>query len=164
MLVRPPTATDLDAMVRIELAARADAERRWSPPPSGLRARDAAAVRARWRDAEHARVAVVNREVVGCIAWDDDDGRPCAYGPFVDPLHLRTGIGRALLAVAMRRARMAGNVQMTLWVPLADARARAFARAMGFIDDSGRRPLPGSDAGLARRVAFLPAGLASGGV
>lgn len=163
MLIRPPAPDEITAMARVELAARADAERRWSPPPSGLHAFDPEALSARWAAAGWSRVALVDRRLVGCIARGvDPDGLYVAHGPFVDPLHLRTGIGRALLAVAMRRARIAGAERMALWIPAADPRARAFTRAMGFVDDGGRRPLAGSAAGLVRRVAVLPAGLAHG--
>ena len=165
MLIRPPTADETPLMARIESAARAAAEARWSPPPASqdrpVHQLDPWRVR---RHTASTRVAIVDTRVVGCIAWGPSpvDGLPTAFGPFVDPLHERTGVGRALLAVAMRRSRLAGADRMVLWVPAADARARAFARALGFVIADGHRPLPHSEAGELRRLAILPAGLAIG--
>ncbi len=163
MLIRPPTAGDVPTMARIELEARVAAERSWSPPP-GLRARSPDEAADGWRArmaGGAARVAVSDLRVVGCVAWPvvEPRGLPELYGPFVDPVHWRAGIGRALAAVAMRRARLAGHGRMLAWIPAADPRARAFARAMGFLPD-GVSPVGPGD--RLRRVAVLPASLAAG--
>lgn len=166
MLIRPPTPADLPAIARVELDARAAAEQRWSPPPDGLRILSVDVTAEAWRrriEDGSTRVAIVDLTIVGCIAWRPIDGLPTAYGPFVDPPHARTGIGRALLAVAMRRARLAGHDRMALWLAAADPRARLFARAMGFVADGAYREVDGNPAGEVRRVAVLPAGLALGG-
>lgn len=164
MLIRPPRIDETDALAAIELAARVAAEARWSPPPA-LQPRDVGAMARAWRariEGGPTRVAIVDTLPVGCVAWSTDP-LPTLWGPFVDPLHARTGIGRALVAVAMRRARLAGAEHMRLPIPAADPRARAFARALGFVIDGGTAPLPGSPPGLLNRLAVLPAGLAPGG-
>ncbi len=164
MLIRPPRNHEADALAAIELAARVAAEARWSPPPA-LQPRDLDAMARRWRarlESGPTRVAIVDTAPVGCVAWSAEP-LPALYGPFVEPLHERTGIGRALVAVAMRRARLAGAEHMLMPIPAADPRARAFARALGFVVDDGTDTLVGSPAGLLRRLAILPAGLAPGG-
>lgn len=170
MLIRPPRTSDIEAMARIELEARAAAERDWSPPPSGLRARSVAERAAVWRaalDGSTTRVAVVDTHVAGCVRWAALDGLPTLTGPFVDPIRWRMGVGRALVAVAMRRARLAGHDRLAAWVPEADPRARAFARRLGFVAPDraapGARRATGDGVDVCW-VAILPAGLASGGV
>lgn len=163
MLIRPPTAADVEAMARIEVEARVAAEQSWSPRPRGLRARSVDDAAAGWRQRldGSARVAVSDLRVVGCAAWRVVHGVPELTGPFVDPLHWRTGVGRALAAVAMRRARLQGHERMQMWIPAADPRARAFARAMGFVLH-GASPVASGARDRVLRVAVLPASLALG--
>lgn len=165
MLIRPPTAADLAPMARVEAEARAMAAAGWSPPAAGLRAVSVEALADGWRarlaePGRAVRVAVVDTAVAGCVAWGAGEAEREAevFGPFVDPVRWRRGVGRALVAVAMRRARLAGFERVALWLPAADPRARRFAARLGFAAGAPRRAVDG--VAEIRYAAVLPAGLA----
>ncbi|MFG2889031.1 GNAT family N-acetyltransferase [Streptomyces sp. NPDC048248] len=54
---------------------------------------------------------------------------------YVMPALIGTGVGRALLAAAMGRARAAGFGTLYLWVVRGNARARRFYERAGFVPD-----------------------------
>jgi GNAT superfamily N-acetyltransferase len=86
----------------------------------------------------------------------------CQYGPseedgedpalvghihrlYVEPARQRTGVGRALLAVATDRLRQEGTFAATLWVLESDDRARAFYEALGWKPNEKRKSSPTAD-------------------
>ncbi|MET9254652.1 GNAT family N-acetyltransferase [Streptomyces sp. NPDC003717] len=73
-----------------------------------------------------------------------EDGRRTAdaelYAVYVDPAHLGTGVGRALLAESVRRCAAAGRARMLLWVLRDNARARRFYERAGFRADGAEEP------------------------
>ncbi|MFG2884248.1 GNAT family N-acetyltransferase [Streptomyces sp. NPDC048297] len=60
------------------------------------------------------------------------------YALYVDPGHLGTGIGRALLAESVERC--AGYPRMFLWVLRENGRARRFYERAGFRPDGAEEP------------------------
>ncbi|MET9800655.1 GNAT family N-acetyltransferase [Streptomyces sp. NPDC006368] len=80
-------------------------------------------------------------EVVGwaCHGPYRDGGAVTAdaelYALYVDPAHLSTGVGRALLLESAARATAAGYPAMRLWVLKDNSRARRFYEAFGFAPD-----------------------------
>jgi ribosomal protein S18 acetylase RimI-like enzyme len=54
---------------------------------------------------------------------------------YVDPMHERRGIGRALALASCDAARSQGFTRLSLWVLEENARARAFYNAVNFVDD-----------------------------
>ncbi len=62
------------------------------------------------------------------------------YAIYVDPARCGGGIGRALLAQAVRQCAAAGHVRMFLWVLKENARARRFYERAGFRADGAEEP------------------------
>jgi GNAT superfamily N-acetyltransferase len=57
----------------------------------------------------------------------------------VDPRDWRTGVGRALMTVALDALRRAGCAEAIVWTPAGYQRGHAFYRATGWLPDGGRR-------------------------
>src|SRR5437016_5049724 len=57
----------------------------------------------------------------------------------VDPSHWRTGVGRALMAVALDALAQAGFSEAILWTPAGYERAASFYRSTGWIADGTTR-------------------------
>ncbi|MGD0017872.1 MAG: GNAT family N-acetyltransferase [Candidatus Limnocylindrales bacterium] len=72
---------------------------------------------------------------------DDDVPLPAAevYAIYVLPQCWRLGLGRALLDAAVAHWHAAGAETLALWVFEANAQARAFYEAMGWLPDGGRK-------------------------
>lgn len=103
------------------------------------------------RDDEHTRafVACLNGTLVGFSAAatpsrDEDAGERTAEiaALYVDPDHLRTGGGRALIITTLQDLTRCLWRDVTLWVFEANDRARSFYVAMGFAPDGGRIEKP----------------------
>ncbi|MFF8971158.1 GNAT family N-acetyltransferase [Streptomyces sp. NPDC014995] len=62
------------------------------------------------------------------------------YALYVDPARVGTGVGRALLAEAVRRTAARGHRRMYLWVLEENVRARRFYERAGFHADGAREP------------------------
>jgi GNAT superfamily N-acetyltransferase len=62
------------------------------------------------------------------------------YAIYVDPRRYGGGIGRALLAEAVRRRSAAGHARMFLWVLKENAGARRFYERAGFGADGAEEP------------------------
>ncbi len=112
-------------------------------PPEGP---DRAGRVARWREwlsapEIEAVVAVVAGRIVGfCTlrrSLDDDADVNVAEMPtlYVDQGHWHRGVGRALCAAGLQRARGLGCDELTLWVLEMNRDARAFYDAFGFAED-----------------------------
>jgi GNAT superfamily N-acetyltransferase len=57
----------------------------------------------------------------------------------VEPRVWRTGVGRALMAVAVDALRSAGYTEAIVWTPAGYEQGHGFYRAMGWLPDGGRR-------------------------
>lgn len=57
----------------------------------------------------------------------------------VDPPDWRTGVGRALMTVALEGLRGAGYTEAVVWTPAGYERGHGFYRATGWLPDGGRR-------------------------
>jgi ribosomal protein S18 acetylase RimI-like enzyme len=85
----------------------------------------------------------------------DDDAPPgTAEIPaiYVDPDHMRRGIGAALLEAALRSLELGGWGRVTLWVFAGNDAARAFYTRFGFIPDGTSRPIEAMGAAADRLV------------
>jgi ribosomal protein S18 acetylase RimI-like enzyme len=74
----------------------------------------------------------------------DADAEATIGALYVEPGHLRAGIGSALLGVALGRLRDAGRDDVVLWVLEANHAARAFYERFGFVADGGRETFRGA--------------------
>src|SRR6202020_356708 len=74
----------------------------------------------------------------------DEDAAATIGALYLEPGHLRTGLGSALLRAALDRLRAAGLHDVVLWVLAANHGARAFYERFGFGDDGGRERLAGA--------------------
>lgn len=61
------------------------------------------------------------------------------YAIYIDPKHLRQGIGRSLIDEASARARLRGEPSLALWVLRDNPQAHAFYAALGFAPDGAHR-------------------------
>jgi len=68
---------------------------------------------------------------------------------YVEPARWRGGHGSALMAVALVEARERGFSELTLWVLEANAPARAFYEARGFVTDGAAKTSQAAGATLA---------------
>ena len=83
-------------------------------------------------DAGLVRVAESDGAVVGFAVLFEPDGDGCELdGLFVEPGHMRGGVGRALVEDAVRIARERGATRIDV---VANPQALAFYRAVGFVD------------------------------
>ncbi|MFI6034327.1 GNAT family N-acetyltransferase [Streptomyces sp. NPDC051315] len=62
------------------------------------------------------------------------------YALYVDPAHVGTGAGRALLTEAVRRTAFRGHRRVYLWVLEENVRARRFYERAGFHADGAKEP------------------------
>ncbi|MEW1824864.1 GNAT family N-acetyltransferase [Streptomyces sp. NPDC088196] len=115
------------------LSATADAERR----------------RARFAESDGSvlnLVASVGDEIIGWAALGPyregeirtEDAE--LYALYLDPKHVGTGAGRALMQEALRRAAALGHDRVYLWVVRGNARARRFYERAGFRADGVEEP------------------------
>jgi len=74
---------------------------------------------------------------------DADVSPPTAeiYAIYLRPEAWRRGIGTALMETATAHLRSAGATELVLWVFEANARARAFYQALGWLPDGARQAL-----------------------
>jgi ribosomal protein S18 acetylase RimI-like enzyme len=90
-------------------------------------------------------VAALSGSVVGFAdtgpSRDDDAGQITAelYSIHVDPVWVRRGVGRALMAYAMEDLRRRGYRLATLWVLETNGRARRFYEAAGWSPDGATK-------------------------
>ena len=88
-------------------------------------------------------VAVDGADVLGFANFGPDRDDPAlgeVYAIYVDPDRLSTGIGRAIMDVAVGRLRERGLTPVRLWVLAGNARGLAFYERYGFRPDGGRSP------------------------
>jgi GNAT superfamily N-acetyltransferase len=79
---------------------------------------------------------------VGCGVSRDPDARESVgeiHTLFVAAGHWRSGIGRALMAVALEELSERGNGEATVWSFAANERANAFYESEGFTRDGAER-------------------------
>jgi N-acetylglutamate synthase-like GNAT family acetyltransferase len=57
----------------------------------------------------------------------------------VDPRDWRTGVGRALMTVALTALRSTGYTEAIVWTPASYQRGNGFYQATGWLPDGGRR-------------------------
>ena len=74
----------------------------------------------------------------------DADAEATIGALYLEPAHLRAGIGSALLATALARLRDAGRDDVVLWVLEENRAARAFYERFGFAADGARERLVGA--------------------
>jgi GntR family transcriptional regulator len=80
--------------------------------------------------------------VVGFVRYGEDPDEPGnghVYSLYVRPRAGRRGLGRRLLEQALEALAAGGRATVTLWVFEANARARSFYAAAGFVPDGARR-------------------------
>ncbi|WP_406452413.1 GNAT family N-acetyltransferase [Streptomyces sp. NBC_01622] len=91
-------------------------------------------------------VAQRSEETVGWAAlgpYRDGEvrtGEAELYAIYLDPRHLNTGAGRALMQEALRRCAALGHDRVYLWVVRGNARARRFYERAGFRADGAEEP------------------------
>ncbi|PWJ06455.1 GNAT family N-acetyltransferase [Streptomyces sp. NWU49] len=151
--LRAMTADDCDRVAEIRVRGWQHAYRGLVPRPylDGL---DVAA------DAERHRARLLRGDggVVNLVAETDGGGLAgwAAFGPYRDgetrtgdaelyalyllPESIGRGVGRALLAEAVRRCSAAGHGRMYLWVFEGNTRARRFYERAGFAADGAEEP------------------------
>jgi GNAT superfamily N-acetyltransferase len=115
------------------LSATADAERR----------------RARFAESDGSvlnLVASVGDEIIGWAAFGpyrESELRTEEaelYALYLDPKHVGTGAGRALMQEALRRSAALGHDHVYLWVVRGNSRARRFYERAGFRADGAEEP------------------------
>jgi GNAT superfamily N-acetyltransferase len=146
--VRLATTGDADAMGRLHVRAWQAAYRGHMPDEylDGLRPEQRAAY---WRDAlgrDRPRGAILVAEgagqVIGFAAVGpspDPEGAGELFAINLDPDHWGTGAGRALLQAAQAELARLGFGELVLWVLPANARARRFYEAAGWVADGTER-------------------------
>jgi ribosomal protein S18 acetylase RimI-like enzyme len=146
--VRPATTADAPAMGRLHVRAWQAAYRGHMPDayldglsPTGRAAYWDEALR---REGRRGVVLVAERarEVVGFAAAGpspDPEGAGELYSINVDPGAWGTGAGRALLQAAQAELARLGFDEAVLWVLPANARARRFYEAAGWVADGTER-------------------------
>lgn len=112
-------------------------------------AAEAAHDEARWRERAargSMRVAVDpgTADVLGCLGTFEEEGAPPGglhlYGMWVAPRARGRGVARTLVDTVCTQARRDGSERVTLWVVLANTRARAVYAGLGFVEEE---PPPG---------------------
>jgi acyl dehydratase/ribosomal protein S18 acetylase RimI-like enzyme len=78
------------------------------------------------------------------VARLDNDADATIGALYVEPGHLRAGIGSALLDAALARLRAAGRDDVVLWVLEANHGARAFYERFGLVADGARQRFAGA--------------------
>jgi GNAT superfamily N-acetyltransferase len=91
-------------------------------------------------------VASRGEEIVGWAAlgpYRDGEvrtGEAELYALYLDPRHLGTGAGRALMQESLRQCVALGHDRVYLWVVRGNARARRFYERVGFRADGAEEP------------------------
>ncbi|WP_405845897.1 GNAT family N-acetyltransferase [Streptomyces sp. NBC_01518] len=150
--IRPMTLADCDRVSEIRVLGWQFAYRGLMPQSflDGLSATaDAERRRARFAESDGSvlnLVASVGDEIIGWAALGPyREGELRAedaelYALYLDPKHVGTGAGRALIQEALRRAAALGHDRVYLWVVRGNARARRFYERAGFRADGAEEP------------------------
>jgi GNAT superfamily N-acetyltransferase len=150
--IRPMTITDCDRVSEIRVLGWQFAYRGLMPQPflDALSATaDAERRRARFVHGDGRVVNLVatrGHEVIGWAAlgpYRDDELRTEdaeLYALYLDPKHVGTGAGRALMQESLRRCAALGHDHVYLWVVRGNARARRFYERAGFRADGVEEP------------------------
>ena len=150
--IRPMTLADCDRVSEIRVLGWQFAYRGLMPQPflDALSAKaDAERRRARFGQGDDSVVNLVatrSAELVGWAAFGpyrDGElrtGDAELYALYLDPKHVGTGAGRALMQEALRRAAALGHDHVYLWVVRGNARARRFYERAGFRADGVEEP------------------------
>ncbi|MFJ9241313.1 GNAT family N-acetyltransferase [Streptomyces sp. NPDC101776] len=150
--IRPMTLADCDRVSEISVLGWQFAYRGLMPQPflDALGAKDDAERRrarlARGDGSVVNLVATRGGETVGWAAFGlYRDGEVRAedvelYALYLDPRHLGTGAGRALMREALRRCAALGHDRVLLWVVRGNSRARRFYERAGFRADGLEEP------------------------
>ncbi len=83
--------------------------------------------------------AIAGFATFGAARDEDARGLGEVYALYVDPDHLRGGVGRLLMAAARRRLRAAGFPAAILWVLRGNDRAAGFYEGEGWARDGATR-------------------------
>ncbi|MFI6403796.1 GNAT family N-acetyltransferase [Streptomyces sp. NPDC050548] len=150
--IRPMVLADCHRVSEIRVLGWQFAYRGLMPQPflDALSAKDDAE-RRRARFAQHDSsvvnlVAQRGEEIIGWAAvgpYRDGEvrtGEAELYAIYLDPHHLNTGTGRALMQEALRRCAALGHDRVYLWVVRGNARARRFYERAGFRADGAEEP------------------------
>ncbi|MFI1761330.1 GNAT family N-acetyltransferase [Streptomyces sp. NPDC020800] len=165
--IRPMTLADCDRVSQIRIRGWQHAYRGLVPQPyldALSAAQDAERRRTRFAEGNGAVVNLVaerDGEVVGWAAhgpYRDGEvrtGDAELYAVYLDPAHLGSGIGRALLAESVGQC--SSYPRMFLWVLKENARARRFYERAGFRADGAQEPFEagGTDVPEVRYVKEL---------
>ena len=150
--IRPMTLADCDRVSEIRVLGWQFAYRGLMPQPylDALSARDDAERRrarfAQGGDSVVNLVATRGTEIVGWAAlgpYRDGELRTEdaeLYALYLDPHHVSTGAGRALVQEALRQCTALGHERVLLWVVRGNARARRFYERAGFRADGAEEP------------------------
>ena len=150
--IRPMVLADCDHVSEIRVLGWQFAYRGLMPQPflDGLSARaDAERRRARFARGDGRVVNLVatrGDELVGWAAFGpyrDGElrtGDAELYAIYLDPQHVSTGAGRALIQEALRQCTALGHDQVFLWVVRGNTRARRFYERAGFRADGAEEP------------------------
>ncbi|MGX9884950.1 N-acetyltransferase family protein [Streptomyces sp. NPDC002276] len=150
--IRPMVLADCDRVSEIRVLGWQFAYRGLMPQSflDALSAKDdAERRRARFARGDGSVVNLVaqrGEEIVGWAAvgpYRDGEvrtGEAELYAIYLDPHHLSTGVGRALMQEALRRCAALGHDRVYLWVVRGNARARRFYERAGFRADGAEEP------------------------
>jgi GNAT superfamily N-acetyltransferase len=150
--IRPMTHADCDRVSEIRVLGWQFAYRGLMPQPfldALSPTADAERRRARFAQGDGSvvnLVASLGDEVVGWAAhgpYRDGEVRTEdaeLYAIYLDPQHLGTGVGRALMQEALRQCAARGHDRVYLWVVRGNARARRFYERAGFRADGTEEP------------------------
>jgi GNAT superfamily N-acetyltransferase len=150
--IRPMALADCDRVSEIRVLGWQFAYRGLMPQPflDGLSARaDAERRRVRFARGDGSVVNLVatrGDELIGWAAFGpyrDSELRTREaelYAIYLDPHHVSTGAGRALMQEALRQCAALGHDRVLLWVVRGNARARRFYERAGFRADGAEEP------------------------
>jgi len=137
--IRPATADDLEALLRIQRAASTTAFQHIFPPDKYPFPDDA--VREEWREGletDEIHVAEQDKEPVGVVRI----GREYLAQLYVLPEHQGTGIGSVLHDLALERLRAHGHAEAKLWTLEHNSDARRFYERRGWALTGTTRVVP----------------------
>ena len=150
--IRPMTIADCDRVSEIRVLGWQFAYRGLMPQPflDALSAKaDAERRQARFGQGDGSvlnLVASVGDEIIGWAALGPyregelRTGDAELYAIYLDPKHVGTGAGRALMQEALRQCAARGHDRVYLWVVRGNARARRFYEHAGFRADGAEEP------------------------
>ncbi|MFD4562614.1 GNAT family N-acetyltransferase [Streptomyces sp. NPDC058469] len=150
--IRPMTFADCDRVSKIRVLGWQFAYRGLMPQPflDALSATaDAERRRARLAQGDDSVVNLVATRGAELIGWaalgpyrDGELRTEDAelYALYLDPQHVGTGAGRALVQEALRQCATLGHDRVLLWVVRGNARARRFYERAGFRTDGAEEP------------------------